>query len=77
MPGKSDSKEIKLTLDNVLESKAIDWSNIPVRKEQDLYDTVKPFRHIILKLLTDFRFGWDKIPAIQKPLKDRPTWVYK
>ena len=47
----------------------IDWQNIPARKGQDLHDAVKPFSHIILKLLTDTNLDmWDKIPLMDKPL---------
>lgn len=62
-------RKIRLTLDNLLESEFIDWQNIPARKDQALHDAVKPFSHIILKLLTDTNLDmWDKIPLMDKPL---------
>ena len=62
-------RKIRLTLGNLLESEFIDWQNIPAKKGQDLHDAVKPFSHIILKLLTDTNLDmWDKIPLMDKPL---------
>lgn len=73
-----ESRRTNLRLDNLLESPFIDWKNVPTRQGQDLYDAVKPFSHIILKLLTEYDLDmWDKIPAIDKPLEDKPNWIYK
>ena len=56
----------QITIDNVLESGYIEWGDVP-KTNGNLYDTVKPFRHIIVRLLSDInlKYGyWDKIPAL-------------
>ncbi len=56
----------QITIDNVLESGYIEWGDVP-KTNDNLYDTVRPFRHIIVRLLSDInlKYGyWDKIPAL-------------
>jgi len=68
MPEKQLLPRTKITIDNVLESGYIEWGDIQATGV-NLYDTVKPFRHIIVRLLTDtnLKYGyWDKIPALPK-----------
>ena len=66
MPEKQLLPRTQITIDNVLESGYIEWGDVP-KTNGNLYDTVRPFRHIIVKLLTDtnLKHGyWDRIPAI-------------
>ena len=56
----------QITIDNVLESGYIEWGDVP-KTNDNLYDTVRPFRHIIVRLLSDINLKhgyWDKIPAL-------------
>ena len=67
MPEKQLLPRTKITIDNVLESGYIEWGDISKMTNKNLYDAVRPFRHIIVKLLTDtnLKHGyWDRIPAI-------------
>ena len=69
MPEKQLLPRTKITIDNVLESGYIEWGDISKMTNKNLYDAVRPFRHIIVKLLTDtnLKYGyWDKIPALPK-----------
>ena len=57
----------QITIDNVLESGYIEWGDISKITNKNLYDAVRPFRHIIAKLLSDIHLKdgyWDRIPAI-------------
>tara|TARA_R100000479_G_scaffold117544_1_gene59973 strand:+ start:370 stop:609 length:240 start_codon:yes stop_codon:yes gene_type:complete len=70
MPKRQLLPRTQITIDNVLESGYIEWGDIET-KAPTLYDAVSPFRHIIVKLLTDInlKYGyWDRIPALEKPL---------
>ena len=70
MPKRQLLPRTQITIDNVLESGYIEWGDIET-KASNLYDAVSPFRHIIVKLLTDInlKYGyWDRIPALEKPL---------
>jgi len=69
MPKRQLLPRTQITIDNVLESGYIEWGDIEMT-EVNLYATVSPFRHIIVKLLTDInlKYGyWDRIPALEKP----------
>ena len=69
MPKRQLLPRTQITIDNVLESGYIEWGDIETT-EVNLYDAVKPFRHIIVRLLSDInlKYGyWDRIPALEKP----------
>ena len=66
MPKRQLLPRTQITIDNVLESGYIEWGDIQTT-EVNLYDAVKPFRHIIVRLLSDIKLKhgyWDKIPAL-------------
>jgi len=66
MPKRQLLPRTQITIDNVLESGYIEWGDVP-KTNGNLYDTVRPFRHIIVRLLSDINLKhgyWDKIPAL-------------